>query len=177
MGTIIPIPTFVDPANPTPDETAADTLYKARMQTGRDNLSPDIRVRFTTTTIPDTIMSEAGALLICERQVMKDANRTATQIAAFAEDSDEKIALVHATLIRRAIQLLPQAAQMTREGLLGDTRQFQEIDWQQREKEMEGQYQAAVKVVNPSATFDDTDDGSLGSPTVLATKSTRPKYR
>ena len=173
MGVIIPIPTFQDPDNPTTDEAAANTVYQARMQTGRDIVSPDITVRFTDARIPDAVFSEAGALLIIEQHVMRDANKTTAEVQALSADSDDLLMLVHATLIRRAIGLLPQAAQMLREGLLGDTRQFQEIDWELREKQMENDYQSAVKIVNPSAE----DTGGLGSPTVLVTDSRLTEYR
>lgn len=171
MGNIIKIPTFTDPDNPTPDETAADTLYKARMQTGRDILSPAIDVRFTATQIPDALFSEAGALLVIETKVMDDADLTVAEVQALAADSNDLLMLVHATLIRRAIGLLPQAAQMLREGILGDSRQFQEIDWELREEKMIGDYQDAIKVVNEDAVF---EDAGFGLPTVLTTKTMIP---
>lgn len=170
MGIIISLPTFVDPDNPTPQETAAQTVYQARMQTGRDILSPDITVRFTAEQIPDAVFSEAGALLIIETQVMAHAGLTVAEVEALSDDSNELLMLVHAVLIRRAIGLLPQAAQILREGLLQETTQYQEIDWEARKTQLQSDYQDAIKVVNPDAVFEE-DDSSLGLPTVLITNS------
>lgn len=175
MGVIIPIPTFVDPDNPTADETAADNLYKARAQVVRNTLSPDLAVRFTPEQIPDDIIFEEGSLRVDEAKVMNDADMTTAEIQALAAGSAELESLVYAVELRRAIRFIPQAAQMIRDGLLGNSQQFQEIDWIEREKRMENDYQDAIKLVNPSATF--TVTGNLGTPVVDATKSRLPVYR
>lgn len=170
MGVIITIPApYADADNPTADEQAAHALYETRGQVVRDRFSPDLTIRFTAERIPNSIVFEAGALLICEQQVMADSGYDTAQIQALAADSTERIALVSATQNRRAIQLLPQAAQMIREGLLGDSRQFQEIDWEKREARLEAEYQDAIKVVNPDAVFDARD--ALDDFAVVTTKS------
>ena len=161
MGIIITIPTFADPDTPTADETAADTLYKARAQTARDYLSPDIAVRFTAAEIPDAIIFEAGSLRVDEATVMAHANISVAEIQALSADSEDLASLVYAVELRRVIRFIPQAAQMVREGLLGETKQHQEIDWELREARLEGDYRDAVKLVNPDATFEDDDIGSV----------------
>lgn len=171
MGIIITIPTFVDADNPTPAETAANAVYMARAQTARDMLSPDIAVRFTAAQIPDAIIFESGSLRVDEATVMAHAGRSVAQVQALADDSEELASLVYAVLVLRAKRYLPQCAQMIREGLLGDSKQFQEIDWELREKRLDADYKSAVKLVNPSATFEATESGSLGSPRVESTKS------
>ena len=164
MGTILPVPDSTD--------TTAFATYQARMQIVRNRLSPDITVRFTITEIPDAILSEAGALLRHEAKVMKDSGKSATDIQALADDSDDLTALVDATLTLITLDHLPQAAQMTREGLIGETKQYQEIDWELREVKLENDYKAAILLVNAAATFETGSGGSeFGSATVLRTKS------
>ena len=175
MGTIIPKPTFVDADNPTPDETAADNLYKARAQVVRNTLSPDLVVRFTAKQIPNDIIFEEGSLRVDEAKVMSAADMTVAEVQALTAGSAELESLVYAVELRRVIRFIPQAAQMIRDGLLGNTQQFQEIDWTERVKRLETDYQDAVKIVNPSATF--TVTGSLGTPIVDSTKSRLPVYR
>ena len=79
MGVIIPQPTFVDPNNPTGDETAADNLYKARAQVVLNIVSPDLAARLTLEQIPASIVFEEGSLRVDEAQVMKDADMTTAE--------------------------------------------------------------------------------------------------
>ena len=169
MGIIIPQPTFVDPNNPTDDETAADTLYKARAQVVLNIVSPDLAARLTLEQIPASIVFEEGSLRVDEAQVMKDADMTTAEVQALTSGSAELEALVYATEVRRAIRILPQAAQIVGQRSFSTDTQLQEIDWELREERLVSDYQGAIRVVNADAVFVDTE--GFGTPLVVTTSS------
>ena len=160
MGIIISTP---------PDVSNDDTTYLARAQVVLNTLSPDLTVRFTLEQIPASIVFEEGSLRVDEAQVMKDAGMTTAEVQALADDSEELASLVYATEVRRAIRLLPQAAQIVGQRSFSTDTQLQEIDWQERERRLVNDYQSAIRVVNADAVFVDTE--GFGVPIVVTTSS------
>ena len=156
MIVIIRKPTFVDPDNPTPAETVAQVLFDAQMQTERRITSPDIIKPFTAAELPNDVITDAGYLGTAERQVLKDANMTATEVMALSTDSDTYQRLAYATLIRIAIKLIPQAAQLLQQRAFSGVTQYAEIDWEKRTAVFESDYKTEILEVNPDADLVDT---------------------
>ena len=100
---------------------------------------------------------------------MKDADMTTAEVQALADDSEELASLVYATQVRRAIRILPQAAQIVRQRAFSTDTQIQEIDWEAREERLVSDYQGAIRVVNADAVFVDTE--GFGTPLVVTTSS------
>ena len=167
---IIKKPTFVDPDTPTPAETAAEVLFDAQMQTERRIASPAIATPFTATELPDDLITDDGYLGAAERQVLKDADMTATEVMALSTDSDTYQRLVYATLIRIAIKLIPQAAQILQQRAISLTVQYAETDQEKRKASLESDYRTEILQVNPEAELSISTD--LGLPTALLTTST-----
>ena len=155
---IINIPTFVDPANPTPTEQAAQDLFIAQMETIRRLISPDITAPITDTELPDAVISDPGYLVACQRQVLTNAGYTEATVMALPPDSLELAILVYATQLLIATKLISQAAQIIQESVLSESARLQEIDWKERLAELRLDYKDQILTLNPGATVSITVD-------------------
>ena len=166
---IIKKPTFVNPDFPTTAEAAAQALYESQLQTARLIVSPDLVAAFTAVQLPDVVLADDGYLGAAEREVIFHSGKTAAEIAALAVGSAELADLVYATQLQIAIRIIPQAAQIVRQGAVHFTTQYQAIDWEKRKTELISDYKAKILAVNPAATISISDD--LGEPIALLTAS------
>ena len=166
---IIKKPTFVNPDFPTTAEAAAQALYESQLQTARLIVSPDLVAAFTSVQLPDVILADDGYLGAAEREVIFHSGKTVAEIAALAVGSAELADLVYATQLQIAIRIIPQAAQIVRQGALHSVTQYQPIDWEKRKIELISDYKAKILAVNPAATISISDD--LGEPIALLTAS------
>lgn len=154
---------------PTPGNTEEETLYQARLNTIRILASPDITLRVTAEELPDAILEDAAYLQAAERRVMRETAKTEADITALANDAEERIQLIYAVQLQIAIRIIPQVAQLVREQLMMENRQYQTIDWNERITKLQADYSVEVLSINPDAEIQ-TDD-TLTAPVGMVTTS------
>ena len=146
MATIIVKPT--DQSDPN-YQSELDT-YNAQIEGIRILASPDLVAKSTDSQLPESLIADDVYLAAKEREVLKDTNINAADVASQTAEVYRR--LVYMTQLLVAIELKQQLLRIISQRVMSTDTQMQAIDLESHVARLQANYISELIVVNPTAS-------------------------
>ena len=165
MATIIIKPTDAN----APNYAADLAVYESHIDGVRKLASPNLVEPITADDLPTEILGNDVFLRSAERQVIRHAGLTTSEVASLPIDSEKFAILLTMVQLRLAINISPRLPELLRESVLSyaHDEQWEQIGWKVRQEELQEEDTEELLEINPDADVLQ----SLPMPKVLLTDS------
>ncbi|MYF53633.1 MAG: hypothetical protein F4039_09010 [Gammaproteobacteria bacterium] len=121
-------------------------LYNSRIGSVRKIVSPDITSKISEDNLLESDIADPYYLEQAELAVLRDTGIKRSEVDTASDNFETLVRLVQKKL---AIMVIPQVAQTVRESIIGNTWQYQQIDWEKRIEKLNAEYSTEVLDINP----------------------------